>query len=340
VIAALVLLALTNIDFFGISHESFAMSHYSLGNVYLKKGLDDEALAEYATAISMADCVPKAHLNRGVIFFGRNDYAAAEREFNLELEKCGISPEAHNNLSVLLRLEGRSEEALSQARAAVAARPQYFDAYANEILALRMLGRRDEALATADSLVSTFPEYMAGHYLRGLMLAERGSSQDAEKELRLIISENHRSSVEKYDLSTIYSRQAGYGYQPERVVGLAYYELGLLQVRAGQIDSAMTCFIMAVERLPDDADALANLALAYDHKKMYEEALESFEKAISLNPENPLLYYNYGLTLGKLGRLDDAVSSFRRALDLKPDFKEAREKLLLSESLIDSAAKK
>jgi tetratricopeptide (TPR) repeat protein len=340
VIAALILLVLTNIDFFGISRESFAMSHYSLGNVYLKKGLNDEALEEYAAALSMADCVPKAHLNRGVIFFGRNDYAAAEREFNLELEKCGVSPEAHNNLSVLKRLEGRYDEALSEAQAAVAARPQYFDAYANEILALRMLGRRDEAFATADSLVSIFPEYMAGHYFRGLILAERGSSQDAEKELRTIISESPRSSVEKYDLSTIYSRQAGYGYRPERVLGLANYELGLLQVRAGQIDSATTYFRKAVESLPDYADAWANLALAYDHKKMYGEALEAFKKAIGLNPEYPLLYYNYGLTLGKLGRFTDAVSSFRRALDLKPGFKEAREKLLLSESLIDSAAKK
>ncbi len=84
-VSLVLLIPLTNIDFYGISNESFAMSYFSLGNVYLKKGLTDKALAEYDTALSMAPCVPKAHLNRGVIYFGQGDCRQAEKEFWLEL---------------------------------------------------------------------------------------------------------------------------------------------------------------------------------------------------------------------------------------------------------------
>jgi len=58
------LLVVTNIDFYGISKESFALSHFSLGNVYLRKGLYDKALLEYQRAQELAPCVPAAHLNR------------------------------------------------------------------------------------------------------------------------------------------------------------------------------------------------------------------------------------------------------------------------------------
>ena len=338
--AAVVLLSLTAVDFFGISRESYAMSHYSLGNVYLKKGLTDEALREYQLSLGLAGCVPKAHLNRGIIFFGRNDLQNAEKEFYLELQKCRVSAEAHNNLSVLKRLAGDHREALIQAQDAIAAKPNYLEAYVNEILALRHLGENDRAFATTDSLTNIFPEFLAGHYFKGLMLSERGRSDDAKPEFELILKADARSSIEKYDLSTIYSQQAGYGYRPERVIGLANYEMGLLQIRAEQIDSGLVYFERAVRNIPNYVDAWINLALAYDHKTMYADALNAFKKAADLNPENPLIYYNCGLTLGKIGKLDEAALFFRQALDLDPDFREAEEKLKLTETIISSAGNK
>ena len=339
-ITFLILLVLTNVDFYGISRAGFAMSHFSLGNVYLKKGMNDMALAQYRKAVSLADCVPSAHVNMGIIYFGRLDFQNARDEFLKELESCGGSSKAHNNLSVIYRLNGDAEKALQEARRAVFEAPQHLEAHVNEILALRMLGFDDSAYAVADSLTKIFPDFLPGHYFKGKIAAERHDPDLAEKEFRFVAYRGASNILEKYDLSTIYSSQTPYGYKAERMPGLAYYELGLFEVNRGQIDSALAYFKLTTEILPDYPNGWTNLALAYDHKKMYKEALESFKKSTDLDPDNPLTLYNLGLTLGKVGLLAEAARSFRMAIQLKPDFPDAREKLRITESLLDSTSHK
>jgi tetratricopeptide (TPR) repeat protein len=337
-LALLILFPLTSIDMFGISHSSFAMSHFSLGNVYLKKGMFDRALEEYQTAAQLAPCVPSAHLNRGIIYFNRLDFENAGREFNLEIDKCRRSAQAHNNLSVLDRLEGNSENALLQARRAIAESPQYLEAYVNEILALRMLGDNVSAYRVADSLTIIFPNYPPGHYFKGKIMSERGYPDSAESEYRLIVENAPRSIIERYDLSTIYSSQTPYGYRPERILGLAHYELGLLAVQRGQMDSALVFFKKTTEFLPDYPDGWINLALAYDQSKQYPQALRAFKRSIDLDPDNALAFYNLGLTLGKLRLFEEALEAFRMAIEIRPDFPEAQQKLDLTESLLKSPA--
>lgn len=337
--AILAFAAFSDIDFFGISRGSFAMSHFSLGNVYMKKGLNDKALDEYAVALRTAGCVPSAHLNRGIIFFQRLEFEKARREFDLEIEKCGRSSNAHNNLSVLDRLEGNAEAALHEARTAISEAPQHLEAYVNEILALRILGADSEAYSVADSLTSIFPDFLPGHYFKGKMELDAGNTASAEKEFLFVVSRGAADILENYDLSTIYSSQIPYGYKPDKMPGLAYYELGLIEVSRGNIDSALICFEHTARVLPDYPDGWTNLALAYDHKKMYQQALAAFKRSIDLDPDNPVTLYDLGLTLGKTGMLPEAADAFRKAIELRPEFPEAREKLLIVQSLLDSASK-
>jgi tetratricopeptide (TPR) repeat protein len=340
VISLIILVPLTNVDFYGITHESFALSYFSLGNVYLKKGLADKALAEYDTALSMAPCVPKAHLNRGVIFFGKSDYKQAEQEFELELSQCHSSAEAHNNLAVLKRLQGDLDASLHEAKEAIREKPQYLEAYINEILALRQQGKFAEAKEIADTLNIFYPNYLPGLYFEGKISAEYGQNEKAREAFDRILGTGPADIIEKYDLSTIYASQVGYGYSPDKIKGLANYEMGLLEVREGQPDSALSYFKEATVLLPQYAEAWANLALAYDYKRMYKEALLAFKTAGGLDPDNSLIYYDAGLTLGKVGKLQEAAQFFQRALELKPDFPEAKEKLILTQKILDSPAKK
>lgn len=336
-LALIILVPICNIDFFDIKHSSFAMSHFSLGNVYLKKGLKQEALNEYARALELEDCVPSAHLNRGIIFFGENNFANARKEFELELASCRYSAQALNNLSVLDRLTGDNSSALNRSREAISQSPQYLEAHINMILALRKLGDDTGSFAVADSLTIKFPEYLPGHFFRGKFLAERGQTELAEREFRLIIEKGAGSIIERYDLSTIYSSQTEYGYKPYKMPGLAGYELGNIFISKGEIDSALIYFQLSTEILPYHRDAWTNLALTYDQKKSYKEALFAFKKSLDLDPENPFTLYNFGLTLGKIGMFKEAVDVFRIALDIKPDFPEASEKLRIAESLLESS---
>jgi len=340
VISLMVLFFATNKDFYRISKNGFAMSHFSLGNVYLKKGMLDKAMKEYSTAAGMAPCVPSAHVNMGIIYFSSLEFDKAREQFEKELETCGESAKAHNNLSVLYRLNGDNQKALVEADRAIYESPQNLESYVNKILALRSLGDDSLAYLTADSLTITFPEYLPGHYFKGKMALDRNDPALAEREFKFVINRGPENILEKYDLSTIYSSQTPYGYKPEKMPGLAYYELGLLEVSRGQIDSALTYFLNTTRILPDYPDGWTNLALAYDHKKMYKQALAAYKKSTDIDPDNPLTLYDLGLTLGKVGMFSEAADVFKIALSLKPDFPEARVKLKIAESLRDSLSKK
>jgi len=333
----ILLFGFANIDLFKIRHNNFAMSHFSLGNVYLKKGLDKKALQEFDKAIAMVDCIPSAHMNKGIIYFGRLDFESARREFEMELEKCVKSPKSHNNLSVIDRLQSDPESALAHASIAVNQAPQYLEAHVNKILALRTLGDDSTAYNVADNLTITFPDYLPGYYFKGKIQIDNGNVSEAEREFRYLITRGPVNIIEKYDLSTLYTSQTNFGYKADKMPGLAYYELGLIRVREGKIDSAMSYFRSATEYLPDYPDAWINLALAYDYQKNYQNALLAFKNAIELDPDNAVIYYNFGLTLGKVGLFDEAAEVFRIALEINPAFKDALEKYELTLSLIKNS---
>src|SRR5262245_12854470 len=48
------------------------------------------------------------------------------------------------------------------------------------------------------------------------------------------------------------------------------------------------------------------------------EALEIYERAIELYPEQPVAWVNHGYTLDLLGRIQESLASFERALALDP----------------------
>jgi tetratricopeptide (TPR) repeat protein len=49
------------------------------------------------------------------------------------------------------------------------------------------------------------------------------------------------------------------------------------------------------------------------------EAIAAFERAIELEPEQPLPYYNRGRALAAAGRVEEAAASFSRHLELEPE---------------------
>ena len=66
-----------------------------------------------------------------------------------------------------------------------------------------------------------------------------------------------------------------------------------------------------------------NLGNALRDQGKLEEAVESYNKAISLKPDYFMAYNNLGNALRDQGKLGEAVEAFDKALSIKPNFAEA-----------------
>ena len=58
---------------------------------------------------------------------------------------------------------------------------------------------------------------------------------------------------------------------------------------------------------------------AFDDSGNHEEALQAYEKALTLNPDDSDAWYNKGKTLDKLSRHEEALQAYDKALELNPD---------------------
>ena len=55
------------------------------------------------------------------------------------------------------------------------------------------------------------------------------------------------------------------------------------------------------------------------------DGIDSFDVAISLNPNDANMYYARGFGQFNAGQYTDAIASYDRAIAINPDFTEARE---------------
>ncbi|MDQ7824075.1 MAG: tetratricopeptide repeat protein [Candidatus Eremiobacteraeota bacterium] len=92
--------------------------------------------------------------------------------------------------------------------------------------------------------------------------------------------------------------------------------------------------------LGQDAQSLVNQGLQFAQKQMWDKAIEAFQRAIALNPQNPMAHNNLGYVYAEKGFFKEAFQEYEIALKIKPDYKEAQQNLLAgasqwSQDLID-----
>ena len=142
----------------------------------------------------------------------------------------------------------------------------------------------------------------------------------------------------------------------------SWFELGLKQASAGNLDEAIISWEKALELNPNLGEAWHNRGSALGRLGNYEEALASFEQTLKIDPHNAqawnerghVLYqlsqwqgaadsweravtivsnnyqfwYNRGCALEKLQQYQEAIASYEKALEIKPDFQLARSRYI------------
>jgi CHAT domain-containing protein/ribosomal protein S16 len=85
----------------------------------------------------------------------------------------------------------------------------------------------------------------------------------------------------------------------------------------GRYEDAIDCYDKAIEIKPDNYKAWGNRGITLHHLERYEDAVASYDKVIEIKPDDYMPWINRGITLcDKLQQYKNVIASFEKALSL------------------------
>ena len=82
-------------------------------------------------------------------------------------------------------------------------------------------------------------------------------------------------------------------------------------------------YLLALEQDPELAEAHARLGEIYLDRKSVQKAIDRFEKALSLDYKDPVLFIRLAFAYRKHGDLDSAIRVYKAFIENYPDIPEA-----------------
>ena len=93
-----------------------------------------------------------------------------------------------------------------------------------------------------------------------------------------------------------------------------YNIIGATNERFGKPEEAIEAYNKAISIKPDFAEAYYNMGIALNGQGKLGEAIEAYNKAISIKPDFAEAWNNMGLTLQDRGKLEEAIKAYNKAL--------------------------
>ncbi len=100
--------------------------------------------------------------------------------------------------------------------------------------------------------------------------------------------------------------------------GEAHFNLGNVLFHAGRVPEAIQQYERALRLRPDDAGTYYNLGLALAEEGKLTEAIQEYERALQIKAD-AATHNNLGIALMKVGRTAEAIEQYEQALRIGPD---------------------
>ena len=204
--------------------------------------------------------------------FDKKDYAVATDLLMQILRLDPDSPPAHGNLAVALWRTKHPARAEALCRRALALNPDYVAAHRLLPELLRERRDVDGALAAYDRLLQLDPDNVIALNNAGLMLRTAGRSEEADAQFARAIALKPGDSLIRFNQ--------------------------LASRRDDEfIEEAIQCCRRSLERMPDNADVLTNLAVTLHFAGRFDEASAYIERAVAIDPESHQAHFNFAALL-------------------------------------------
>ena len=87
----------------------------------------------------------------------------------------------------------------------------------------------------------------------------------------------------------------------------------------GNLQEAKKIYESILEETPNDFNCLHHLGLIAKNNKEYQSSFELISKAITINPNITAAHFNLGNVLKELNKINDAIASYNKAISIEPD---------------------
>ncbi|MGX1928824.1 tetratricopeptide repeat protein [Flagellimonas sp. 2504JD4-2] len=305
-----------------LDYQYLGLTNANIGNL--------EKAIEYYDALIKAFPDNTIYRNARCFFYlEQKEYDKALDDLNKLIDLGSITPESFNKRAVANIGLNKFNAAIVDARNAISLDSTYFRAYNNLSISKLHQQDLDSALYFIDLAIKFQPQKPSYMVNKARVLVEMKKYKEAEKyclKARKIDQENVSTYITLVD---IYNRQKKFG-KAKKELGLLkklgsndpdiFNQQARVDLNNGNAEKALNNFNKAISINPKEPIFYLGRGAAFHYLKEYKNAVEDYSVFIKVRPNNFKGYLHRGTTYAIMEDFDRSTSDFDRFFDLVPNF--------------------
>ena len=226
--------------------------------------------------------------------FDAGCYVEAERAYSQLLKSAPLDPDLHNNYGTVLDRLGRYAESVLHYEKALALRRDFVAARFNLANTLKRMGDTGRAITELEIVVTADPQFVPAWQNLALCRLDSDDLPGAVSCLERVLT------IDPYCVRS-------------------NADLGELLIELRRHQAAVACFDRALEIEPGNTGVLNSKGVALQWLNDLDGAEACYRRVLASDPDNSLALNNMGATMRSRALPGKAVEYFDRALSVTPD---------------------
>jgi tetratricopeptide (TPR) repeat protein len=268
--------------------------YYHFGEALKAKGEYEKAIKNYRKSLEISSNLSSAYEGLGDVYESLKDFDNAANNFKIALDLDKNKPDVFRKLSVAFLKKGKLEKAIDEYKRALKVNHEY--AYIYEGIAEELRLRGDTGLIEKIyDLASTSGSKAASFYSNlGYDYHQLRKYDKAIENYKKAIDIDPMNAYNYNNMGVVFFEIGNYNdakYAFDKAIALkpdyadAQYNVGVIFHKIGKDNSAMDAFEKAT-KIKDISNAYDLMGYILVKQKKYNEAIESYQKAIKGDPGN------------------------------------------------------
>ncbi len=296
-------------------------------------GQEEASVSAYERAIEI-EPRPRYYNNLGDVYdaLGRSDEAITAYEKAIELDPTYAWP--YHNLGQLYAERGNYETALDFYQRAI----DHHQSDKDRAISWDDFGDANAALGNYEEAISAYqwagvlnPKYAPPWYGLGNVYATLEQYPEAIAAYRRTLLLDPTNAQAYHNLAFVYARNGDYEravdqyqqaierHEDEGAKAIALNGLGDVYVALDQYLDAINAYERAIAIDPEQAQSWNSIGDVHRLSGDSEAAIEAFRQAVRIDPEHSAAWNSLGDLYADLERDDEAIEAYLRVIELEPD---------------------